>query len=500
MIRIATSIFIIVALPGAAPADDWLHYASDPQRNGVSQDAPDDLSAVLWTTNQHPIGTTIAFEGPSSPVVYSGRVYANTRHIVSNQYQKNKLVAFEASSGAVLFETLIDKAILDSWSSPAVDTANGTVLLASGFKLFSIDAVTGDIRWATPLARTVVNASPLVVVDPVVGRAFITDYDGFGDAASLYCINTSPFDTGANPYLPGDIVWQESIGTASGATPAYDNGDVYLSSIAASGFGCDEVGYLTAFDIDAPPVSRRLWSTCVGDGFFGGVCFSNGFVYVASYDLNGTGDNSTLVKVNAADGAIIWTIPCERTSSIPVVVGDRIYLSAGINGFGSVPKVQAFQDNGASAVKLWDTYVDTAGSLIVGGWTHQPLYADGLLYVGRIPLSGSFYGAYTDLYMLDVSRAPTDPLFVRDHRVGVGSSPALAEGRLYSIGPVGLSAIAHRGDCDGDGTLTGLDIQCFTNLLLNGASPSEITLMDFNLDALLSLDDAPGLCDALVSP
>jgi outer membrane protein assembly factor BamB len=346
----------------------------------------------------------------------------------------------------------------------------------------------------------VVNASPLVVADAVVGRAFITDYDGFGDAASIYCINTSPFNAGSNPYQPGDIVWQEPIGTASGSTPAYDSSVVYVASIAADAFGCTGQGYLTAFDIGAPPATRRLWSTCIGEGFFGGVCFSNGYLYAAGYNLNGSGDNSTLVKVSASDGVVIWTTPCERTSSIPIVVGDHIYLSAGINGFGSVPKVQAFRDDGVSAVKVWDTYVDTGGSLIIGGWTHEPLYADGLLYVGRIPLSGSFYGAYTDFYMLDVSRSPTDSQFIRDHRAGMGSSPALANGRLYTIGPSGLSAIARRGDCDGDGALTALDIQCFTNLLLSGASPVDALLMDFTLDSQLSVDDVPGFTAALLTP
>lgn len=482
----------------SARADDWLHYAADARRSGRASGAPDALNAVLWTVSQYPPGTPIAFVGPSSPVVFAGRVYANARYFEGSLHVHNRLIAIHAATGGVLWQTLVDKSVLDSWSSPAVDAVNGLVLLPTGAKLNAIDAVTGALHWATPLNRNVVNASPLVLPDAVAGRAFITDYDGFGQSASLYCINTSPYDAANNPYEPGEIVWIEPIGGASGATAASENGVVYVSSISFDEGNCVETGAITAFEPAAPPESRRLWTACAGTGFFGGMTIANGFVFAASYNLSGSGDNSLLVKIDAATGQIVWTIPCERTSSIPVVAGDRIFLSAGINGFGSAPKVQCFRDDGASAVKLWDTFVYTGGSLVLGGWTHQPLYSDGVLYVGKIPTGGGFFGAYTDLYMLDVTRAPDDPLFVRDHRAGVGSSPAMVDGRLYTIGPAGLSAIALRGDCTGDGALDGLDIACFVNRLLHDAPPADAVLLDFSSDGMLTVDDVPGFVTTLL--
>lgn len=479
-------------------AGEWLHYAADARRSGRASGAPDEMNATLWTVSQYPPGTPIAFVGPSSPVVFAGRVYANARYFEGSLHVHNRLIAIDAATGGVLWQTLVDKSVLDSWSSPAVDAANGLILLPTGAKLNAIDAVTGALHWATPLNRNVVNASPLVLPDAVAGRAFITDYDGFGQSALLYCINTSPYDAVNNPHEPGEIVWTEPIGGASGATAAGDGGVVYVASISQSGQNCFEAGAITALDVAAPPESRRLWTTCAGTGFFGGVTLANGFVYAASYNLSGSGDNSLLVKIDAATGQVVWTIPCERTSSIPVVAGDHIYLAAGINGFGSAPKVQCFRDDGASAASLWDTFVNTGGALVLGGWTHQPLWSDGVLYVGRIPTSGGFFGAYTDLYMLDVSRVPSDPFFVRAHRVGVGSSPAMADGRLYSIGPSGLSAIAQRGDCNGDGTLDGLDIACFVDRLLHGASIADAVLLDFTSDGMLTADDVPGFVATLL--
>jgi len=490
---------LIAAAWGAtARADDWLHYAGDARRSGIAQHVPDSLNATLWSVSQHPPGTPIAFEGPSSPVVLGSRVYVNARHLVSNLHVNNKLVAVEASTGQALWQTLVAKSVLDSWSSPAVDEVNGLVLLATGARLNAVDALTGELRWTAVLNRNVVNASPLVLPDAAAGRAFITDFDGFGQSASLYCINTSPFNAVGNPYEPGEIVWTELIGGASGATAAGEGGIVYVSSISFDEQSCFEIGAITAFEVAAPPGSRRLWTTCAGTGFFGGVTLANGYLYAASYNLSGSGDNSLLVKLDAATGQPVWTIPCERTSSIPVVAEDHIYLSAGINGFGSAPKVQCFRDDGALAVKLWDTYVDTGGALVLGGWTHQPVYSGGVLYVGKIPTGGGFFGAYTDLYALDVSRAPGDPLFVREHRMGMGSSPALADGRLYSIGPAGLTALARRGDCTGDGTLNGLDIACFVDRLLHGSSIADAALLDFTSDGMLTVEDVPGFVAALL--
>lgn len=493
---------ILALVTGAAAtfahADDWLHYAADARRSGVAPGAPDAINASLWSVSQYPPGSPIAFVGPSSPVVFGGRVYANARYFEGSLHVHNRLIAIDTATGGVLWQTLVDKSVLDSWSSPAVDEVNGLILLPTGAKLNAIDAETGALHWATPLNRSVVNASPLVMPDAIASRAFITDFDGFGQSASFYCINTSPYHAVANPYEPGEIVWTEPIGGASGATAAGEDGLVYVASISYDEQSCFEFGAITAFDVAAPPGSRRLWTTCAGTGFFGGVTLANGSLYAASYNLSGSGDNSLLVKLDATTGQVIWTIPCERTSSIPVVAGDRVFLSAGIIGFGSAPKVQCFRDDGPSAVKLWDTFVDTGGTLVLGGWTHQPMWSDGVLYVGKFPTGGGFFGAYTDLYALDVSRLPSDPLFVRDHRTGVGSSPALADGRLYSIGPAGLTALALRGDCTGDGALNGRDVACFVDRLLHGASIADGALLDFTSDGAVAVEDVPGFVAALL--
>lgn len=509
IIRQLTPILIIAAAPSVL-AIDWLQLGGGAQHQSHGTSAPGDMSATVWIANQNAASQALVFEGPSSPVVFDGRVYANARVYSGSTHVANQIVAIDAATGTIQFETPILRGSQNSWSSPAVDPHRRLILIGSGNRVYAIDADNGHIDWETPLLRSIVNASVVVADEPDMGRIFITDFDGAGTNGSLYCINTDPFDDMENPYLPGEIVWREPIGGSSGNSPAYLDGVVYVASVTDSvSPGFPDVGHVYAFEVSSADGQRLLWSVGLGEGFFGGVAVVNGFVYAASYYPFGGTNNSTLVKIRAVDGVIQWTTPCERTDSIPVVDGDRIYLSAGIPGFGSTPKVQAFVDHGSSASKLWDTYADTSGSLVVGGWTHQPVLADGVLYCGRIPNGNVFFGAYTEMFILNLDASPSDASFVIDHRIGFGSSPAISAGRLYSIGPGGLYSIAMLGDvCGGadipgamaDGTVNGADVQCFVELLLSGGpTAAEIAIADFDGDGAVTVHDAAIFAEFLVA-
>ena len=452
-------------------------------------------------------GEELVFEGPSSPVVYNGRVYVAAQDFEDPKNPQNKLVALDRRTGAVMWETLIAATVFDFWYSPAVDTLNDAVLIGTGNRLYGIDAVSGAIDWSTPLMQSSINAGAVVASDLDPGRAFITDYDGFGTSGSVYCINTSPFDASTNPFQAGDIVWFEPIGGSSGNTPAYDDGVVYVASVGdASLAGITDAGRVFAFDVDAPAESRLLWSVTIGEGFFGGIAYANGFVYAASYDFDGSGDNSTLVKIDTADGNIQWTVECERTNSTPIVKGTEIYLSAGFPGSGSVPKIQAFEDMGGSARKIWDTFYDTSGVLLVGGWTHQPVLVGDDLYAGTIPTGFPFFGPYTDLYVLDTTKMPADSGFIIDHAIGMGSSPAICGGTIYTIGASGLHAVAGLGDFCGpsggsDGAVDGVDVGCYVAAMLSAQpTASETALGDFDGDGVLGLGDVPGFIAKLLEP
>lgn len=496
-LRLAIGLLALGAAAGAARAE-WRQLAADAARRGSSTIGPANVSAVLWQATQDGIGRPLVIEGASSPVVHGGRVYCNARHSPSGSYTANKLIAFEQGTGAFAWERVVAKGAASSWSSPAVDAAHGTVLLGSGSRLYAFDATSGTPAWTTQLDRSVVNCSPLVADGLEPGRAFIVDYDPFGGLGQLYCVNTAAFDAGGNPFQPGEIVWVEGVGGTSGATPAYADGSVFLAS-AAGPNGFPDGGFVWAFDVNAPTGSRLRWSVQLGEGFFGGVTVADGFVYAAGYGFSGTGDNSLLAKLRASDGAVQWVVPCERTSSIPVVRGDRVFLSAGVQGFGSVPKVQCFRDDGTSATKIWDTSVDTGGAMIIGGWTQQPVQAGGRLYVGKLPLSGDFYGPATDLFLLDPAKVPGQTGFVLQQRAGPGSSPGISDGRLFTVGAGGLFALATRGDFDADGRVSGGDVQGFVAALMAGTpTVQQVALGDFDGNLVLDSNDASQFASAML--
>src|SRR5690606_15324101 len=117
--------------------------------------------------------------------------------------------------------------------------------------------------WQTALSRPIVNASIAIADGHPHGRALITDFDGFGNAASLYCINTGAFSPD-NPFERGEIVWQESIGGASGATPTCAGGAVYVACVSTPDAGPGiYAGHISAYAIDGPPESRQLWRTAL---------------------------------------------------------------------------------------------------------------------------------------------------------------------------------------------------------------------------------------------
>jgi outer membrane protein assembly factor BamB len=474
-------------------ADPWPHYAGNPAHTGTAARATRDLTTIRWTAT--PL-TDEEYVWHSSPVVHAGRVLVNACYYVDGEQAGNRVIAYAVNDGQRLWATPIEIGEYDSWSSPAIDTRNRTVLIGSGFQVYALALENGEVAWQRQLDRSIVNASPVVTADLSVGgtpanRVLVTDYSGYETSGALHAISVDPFDPQGNPYEPGEIVWSTPLPGTSGNTPAYADGTVFVTSVG---------GLVQALDARDGAV---LWETDVDlsgypqySGFYSGVAVRNGYAYAASCVFYGSGNNSGLFKFDTEDGEIVWVAPCERTDSIPVVTADgHLFLSAGLDGYGSAVKIQAFQDHGDSCSALWDTHADAGAGLIVGGWTHQPAHARGYLYVGTPPGPGAgFYGAYTDLYVLDTAATPADPDFIVAHLPGAGGSPALADGTLYSFGQAGLFALdpapACLADLDGDGLVSLSDLAT-----LLGAYGSALGDADFDSDADLNRDNVVDLSD-----
>lgn len=489
--------------------NDWPAYANTMSRESIAVDGPDtiDNNTLEWVADADPQDPNyyVSFEGATQPIVYNGRVYAYAAFFEPNEQSpggrdrtKSQIIAYDANSGQLLWSTIIDPAIWDSWSSPVVDAKNNTVLIASGnvtadgwyalpATIYAIDASTGSIVWTNQLDSAALNASICVAEDLEHSRAFITDYDGFGITGKLYCINLDANEPN-NPYQPGQIVWSDTLGSTSGNTPAYKDGVVYVSSNADANGG---YGAVYAYDAAANTPVRKWTATDSNfEGFTSGVTVTKtGYLYAACYNWAGYENNSALCKIDCNNGSIIWITHTERTSSMPVVVGDKIYISGGFNGYGSRPKVTAYQDLGSSVVKLWETPPE----MVVGGWTNQPVYANGKLYVGAIPINGNYFGAYAELFVLDVSKDVNDPNFVITHYIdkSCGNSPAVIYDSLYTIGYNGLFKFhqpALLADINKDNRVDFYDLAELANFWLYDG-PIGTNRADLNLDGKIDFKD-----------
>jgi outer membrane protein assembly factor BamB len=465
-----------VGLSSGALADCWELFAGSAARESRTSGEFPSLVAPAWVASLDNQGRLVQFVGQSGVVCDPERVYA-----LGETEGISYLLAYRKEDGGCVWTAPVPDPHVSSWSTPAVDEVNGAVLVGAGRRLITLDAATGMERWSVELEQPVVNASPLVTDDRgPADRVFITDYDGFGDNARLYCVNVDAFEAQTNPYEPGREVWSVGIGSAAGSTPAYADGVVYVVTAGPGGFGA---GRVLAFDAGATAEPSPLWefTNVKAVGFHGGVSVVDGAVYAASYSYFGGRTSANLVKLDAATGALAWSVGCNRTDTTPVVTTDgRVVVSGGLAGFGSLPTLQLFRDDGDSATMVWDSAsatwddVDGDGSigggeyLPIGGWTHQPVLstANGgaVLLAGAIPTGGEQYTACTDLHQIDLDVEAGEPGWIVESFSGTGSTPAVVEGVVFTIGVEGLFAFGGCGpDCDGSGGLDLFDFLCFQN-------------------------------------
>ena len=477
----------------SSPGSDAGAFGAGSARTGVvhadTDPGPLSLDAPAWAfpASDPGVAGPIAWDFESAPVIAGDLVLALSNPDPASGTPASRW-AVRRDSGRLAWRVEVPAPVLGSWSSPAVDRANRTVIVAAGRGgsggglVQARRLIDGSLAWQTELPRDVVNATVLVTTDRAGrDRAFITDYEGFflgGSGAALHAINIDPRADAAdpdgtptpNPFEPGHILWSAPLTSgASGATPAYDGSRVYVAT--AGDFDFAGGGAILAFDADTTtPAPPPVWRTELGgdDGCFGGVSVTGKGVYAATYDFFGSFDSARLLRLDARTGMIDWAVPCARTASIPLVLPDgRVVLSAGLNGFGSVPTVQVFEpfgpDGSGGALRTADAALDTWADdgngaiepgefLSLGGWSHHPRvvsHADGraTLLVGTIgPPAGPQAGSvYTRLSLVDLGTrsAPVPfghPASVRSSFDGAGSSPTVLGSTAYTLGPGGLVA------------------------------------------------------------
>lgn len=459
--------FNTIHQPEPTPIDGqgiWSHFAGSAKRTSVpTTDRSPSLAQPAW------VNSAIMPIPQTGLVVDERHLYALSRDATNASFA----VALDRGTGAQVWSAPIAPPVLDSWSTPALDPQQKTLIVTTGTTITALDTDSGTPRWTTTIDAVVVNASPVVTND-LGGRdrvLIITYSFGGGQPARLVCINIDTHNADTNPHQPGDIVWSLPLGAdSSGNTAAYQNGRVYL---ATASDGSSQRGTVRCYDItsDTAPTSP-VWSftNTINAGFFGGVAIAKGHIYASSYSFTGLQTSANTVKLNKNTGALVWSVPTNRTDATPIVLpsGDVIVSSGVATGafdflpfFGSLPSIQYIHDHDATASLAWDSALETHDDLnsngvwdfgepflSIGGWTHQPiaLIINSVphLLVGTLPETqpGVNIDHNTDLRLIDLSQSPTDPGFIADHATATGNTPAYASGWIYTGGADGIHAYA----------------------------------------------------------
>lgn len=497
--------------PGAA-CDTWPGFARDAAHASAADgELALPLGGPLWVRSVDGSNRAITFVGQCSVGVSRTLVcgIGSTGAGASLQYWCFGISRF---TGGVVWAAPVARPLLDSYSTPLIDEQRQEVIVTTGRQVAALNLMNGAQRWVLNTVQPMVNASPVMTGDlGVRNRLFFTDYDGAGTGGSLHCVNIDAFHALANPHMPGETVWSIVIGGTSGNTPAYTDGRVYVCTAGEYGVSGGDVRCYDATSTSAP---TPLWVTPnpIGEGFYSGpsVAKVNGqdAVYAASYAFFGTTSSANLLKLRASDGAVVWSIPSNRTSMMPILMRDgRIVLSTGVSGFGSLPAVQVFRDLGSSASMLWDssiaTWVDANANGVrdsgeytrLGGWTVQPALdrTTNSLLVGVIPTGGS--GACASMGVVSLGPTATSVPQIQPFVPNCGSSPAIAGRNVYSIGPTGLHAFGApppQGDINSDGRLDEEDLYSFGPL-----SQSQDPRCDVNADGQITSADRE-LLEAIV--
>ena len=469
LILTSVSVAQPIAVPMGPVATDpawWSQLAGSPTHSTTPYATGPYLSTPTWTTTGNG-SITLSFTPQSGVVADDQRVYA----LGFDQGFAHHLAAFDQDTGTLAWATPIPFALLDSWSMPAIDSNNDTIIVATGFSILALNRFTGDVLWTTNLDTPMVNASPCLTTDlPGSNRIFITDYTfSSGATGSLICINVDP-NTPTNPYEPGQILWTAPLpGDCSGNTPAYNDGIVYVST-ADDGSGGP--GHILAFDATSTTTPNPLWNTQNSQplGFFSAVTYHDGHVYASSYNFNGLQRSANTIKLNATTGNLIWSVPTVRTDASPIILPNgNIIISGGLPTpqtppttffTGSLPAIELINDQGPTATVLWDTFEATHQDLnnngtwdpgepylSLGSWAHHPIAflvnrKNHLLVATMTPPTNlNPFTHASDLHTIDLTKHPTDPNFIISTQPNTGTTPALFGNRIFSTSATGLSAL-----------------------------------------------------------
>ena len=433
----------------AFAANDWPQFHNDAANTGYSASSAPDTADLAW------VSENVNANNSSSVVVAEGKVFVYSC-ISDEEFVTiaSAVYCLNEAGGETLWQREVDKAEWGSWSSPAYH--DGKVFISSGKKTYCLNAQSGAILWTfvNPTNQASCNGGPAVAG----GMVFCSDWDG----RHYYALNENT----------GQELWRFQVAGYAQGTPAYADGKVYLTSWE---FYANKNSHIYCLNAEN---GSLVWhqdgngdqSTC------GSPTVAGGKVFVTTYNFYGYGKVAAL---DAGNGSPVWATTVQRTDSTPAYANGRLYLCGGCVNYS---EQQTYCVDAATGGIIWQTPVE----LGLGNWTCSVAVADGKVFVGKP--SDSFFD-YAGTYALNAATGNV----VWSYDQG-GSSPAVANGRVYTLGGGKVYAFGQleqeypAWDVNKDGQVNVLDMSCVGQKFGQTGSPGWIR-EDVNKDGQINVLD-----------
>lgn len=373
-------------LPGAQTNADWTHRAGSASHL-LANPAVGAGTTRIWSAN---IGASSERKHriTADPVIAGGRVFT---------LDSRSDVSATSTAGASLWRTDLTPAgeSADSASGGGLAAAGGTLYVTTGFgELIALDQASGRVLWRQKF-DTAIGGAPTVSgeIVYVVARDASAWAIRTTDGKVLWQLPGTPSGSGMTgvsapavndrmvvfPFPSGEMIgalknggltlWQAKV---AGARPgrAYSRvidltGDPVIAGDVV--YAGSSAGKVTALDVNS---GERLWTAT--EGAVSPVQVAGGALFLVS-------DESRLVRLDAATGAVVWGV------ELPYFTKDKVKKQQSIHvHYG--PLLAGGKLFVASSDGLLRVYDPTSGSLIgqaeiPGGAATDPVVAGGTLYV-----------------------------------------------------------------------------------------------------------------------
>ncbi|MEA2051919.1 MAG: CARDB domain-containing protein [Euryarchaeota archaeon] len=288
----------------------------------------------------------------------------------------------------------LEKPALGSWATAAYH--DGSVYVASGTKVYCLDANDGSKSWSFtfPDGGQSVNGGPCIAY----GRVYVGSWGG----GHYYCLDAES----------GDELWafalyddtygvQNPIIHQAQSTPVAYAGKVYFGDFIYAPTSL-------IYAVDAY-TGEETWNQTVEYSACGSLTVAHGKVYLMTYNFGGDGG---FYALNLKDGEIVWNKWIARSDSTPAHAYGNIYVCGGCPGY-QASRMYCLSDANKGA-EVWSVPD-------LGVWTYSPVVADEKVFVGTAEFSDGIYAlnAYTGEEIW--------------HSNLGGGSPAILHGKLYSV-------------------------------------------------------------------